>query len=104
MDRSELFKIGERLRRGARGELLDYIDGTIGFLRGEVMPHSTESNNASARDHKTKPQPLLLEGKIAFQSKVGAELLPAFKCSICEARRKLKALQMKRYRSKKRGL
>lgn len=84
MDRSELFKLGERLRRNARGELLDYIDGTIGFLQKGVVQHSELSGAADKAGPPLKVQ----------EPAAGA-------CPVCEVRRKLKALQMKRYRAKR---
>jgi hypothetical protein len=79
MSREELHQLGCRLRRAARGELLDYLDGTL---------------------------PLLIAGSVAAVRGPPVEVpkaaVPAggTECPVCAAARKRKAAAQKRWRKK----
>lgn len=83
MDKAELRRIGNVLRRAARGSLLDYLDGTLPLLGESKVLDGTREAVAIAK------------GEVAVMHHF-------HECPTCEARRKVKALQMKRYREKKR--
>jgi hypothetical protein len=77
-----MYQIGVRLRRAARGELLDYLDGTMPLVLAEAR------------------RPIQADALIPYRPETSSQELE--RCPICAERRKQKALSQKKWR-KSRG-
>lgn len=74
VDTTELWKLGERLRRGnTNRDVLEYIDGTM---------------------------PLLVGKPVVYDEKKVDARIKSLTCPVCEARRKAKREAQRRWRAK----
>lgn len=91
MDKHALVRLGESLRRSARGSLLEYLDGTLALLREDPSPVGSRVLEAAR------------EAVAIARGEVPVAHIHHFHCPVCAARRAAKAKSQQRYREKKRA-